>query len=313
MAISALESSQSRPIAEPLSSAPKTDAEALDETPSTGGHAKAFAGEEFSFWDLVDIINPLQHIPVVSTLYRHVTGDEIGFVAKLAGGALMGGALGLAGSFIDVAIEDNSGADIGEHVYAFLTGEEVDTGETALAKKDSPAETGAETLVARSDSDPEPAPQAAPMVAVSEESLPPLAPPLAPAPELAPSNRPAFGLALPESAAPEQLAAVPPPSEALRPLVARTEPRFMPLPQRGVPSAPRVNSNTHSTLLEAQTAASASTSASPSATRQPTLPPASPQGLENAGASGAWFGAAMGSALSKYEQARKLQTPPPGN
>ncbi|MBT5049270.1 MAG: hypothetical protein HOM58_12290 [Rhodospirillaceae bacterium] len=35
-------------------------------------------GKGFSFGDFLDIINPLQHIPVVSTIYRMVTEDEIG-------------------------------------------------------------------------------------------------------------------------------------------------------------------------------------------------------------------------------------------
>ncbi len=42
---------------------------------------KAFSlwdSDGFSFGDIVDIINPLQHIPVVSTIYREMTGDDIG-------------------------------------------------------------------------------------------------------------------------------------------------------------------------------------------------------------------------------------------
>src|SRR3954464_5938704 len=29
---------------------------------------------DMDFWDFVDIVNPLQHIPVVSTIYRELTG-----------------------------------------------------------------------------------------------------------------------------------------------------------------------------------------------------------------------------------------------
>ena len=32
---------------------------------------------EFTFDDLIDVINPLQHLPIVSTIYRAITGDEI--------------------------------------------------------------------------------------------------------------------------------------------------------------------------------------------------------------------------------------------
>src|SRR3569833_1933690 len=39
----------------------------------------------FSFGDLIDMVNPLQHIPVVGTLYRRITGDTINTVPKLSG------------------------------------------------------------------------------------------------------------------------------------------------------------------------------------------------------------------------------------
>ncbi len=54
------------------------------------------------FGDLVDLVNPLQHIPVVGHLYRHFSGDSIQPVIKIAGGALFGGPLGAA---ISVATE----------------------------------------------------------------------------------------------------------------------------------------------------------------------------------------------------------------
>lgn len=50
---------------------------------------------EGSFWDFVDIINPLQHIPIVSTVYRAVTGDSISAPARVIGGFLFGGPVGM--------------------------------------------------------------------------------------------------------------------------------------------------------------------------------------------------------------------------
>ena len=45
-----------------------------------------FWGEDgFSFDDIIDLLNPLQHLPVVSTLYRSITGDEISSGAQIAG------------------------------------------------------------------------------------------------------------------------------------------------------------------------------------------------------------------------------------
>jgi hypothetical protein len=53
------------------------------------------------FGDFVDLINPLQHLPLVSEVYRNVTGDQISDGARHAGHALyglaLGGPLGMAG------------------------------------------------------------------------------------------------------------------------------------------------------------------------------------------------------------------------
>lgn len=75
-----------------------------------------------SFEDLLDFvwgtINPLQHIPVVSTLYREITGDTLPESARVAGGFLFGGPLGLLSGAVDAVIKQASGHDIGEHVAA---------------------------------------------------------------------------------------------------------------------------------------------------------------------------------------------------
>ena len=76
--------------------------------------------DNLTFWDFLDIINPLQHIPGISSLYRAVTGDEIGSVAKIAGSTLFGGPLGAASSLIDVAVDVSTGKDIGEHALNVL-------------------------------------------------------------------------------------------------------------------------------------------------------------------------------------------------
>ncbi len=48
----------------------------------------------FGFSDFLDTVNPLQQLPVVGTIYRAVTGDEISQRAHYAGSALYGMALG---------------------------------------------------------------------------------------------------------------------------------------------------------------------------------------------------------------------------
>ena len=60
---------------------------------------------DFGFKDFLDVINPLQHIPVVSTIYQHLTGDTIAPVAEIVGGGLFGGPIGAAASLASVAVK----------------------------------------------------------------------------------------------------------------------------------------------------------------------------------------------------------------
>lgn len=91
-------------------------------TPDMAGGQAPFSNQSDSpsFWDLLDVINPLQHIPVVSTLYRAVTGDEIGAVPRIVGGTLFGGPLGLIGAVANEIVRADTGQDLGEHALAFL-------------------------------------------------------------------------------------------------------------------------------------------------------------------------------------------------
>jgi len=77
-------------------------------------------GSSFGFTDILGIINPLQHIPIVATIYRAVTGDTIGNVAKVVGDGLYGGLLGVASGAVDVATSEATGKDIGQHVLDTL-------------------------------------------------------------------------------------------------------------------------------------------------------------------------------------------------
>ncbi|WP_346896923.1 hypothetical protein [uncultured Roseibium sp.] len=60
----------------------------------TAKTASAEKGQGFGFKDFLDVINPLQHIPGISELYRAVTGDAISDGARYSGNALYGLALG---------------------------------------------------------------------------------------------------------------------------------------------------------------------------------------------------------------------------
>lgn len=84
----------------------------------------------FTFYDFLDIINPLQHIPLISTIYRELTGDQIGTAPRIIGGALFGGPFGLVNAALTAAVEQASGNGVGGHLLAALQGE-VDPVETA--------------------------------------------------------------------------------------------------------------------------------------------------------------------------------------
>ena len=89
--------------------------------PSAGNAGSIAAPRSgFSFHDFLNIINPLQHIPVVGTIYRELTGDTMKPISNILGGALFGGVIGLAASGVDSIVEEVTGKDVGAHVLATL-------------------------------------------------------------------------------------------------------------------------------------------------------------------------------------------------
>lgn len=82
--------------------------------------AKLFGEDGLTFGDVLDLINPLHHIPIVSTLYRSLTGDTISPASRIAGGGLFGGPIGLVAAVVNTAIAERSGKDVGEHVLALF-------------------------------------------------------------------------------------------------------------------------------------------------------------------------------------------------
>jgi hypothetical protein len=97
----------------------------VDETP---GSRELFFGPdgEFGWDDFLDMINPLQHIPIVAQIYRAVSGDEIHGAASLLGAIPFGplGGLGLIGSVAELAVKDVTGDDIGGNLMAMVFGKD---------------------------------------------------------------------------------------------------------------------------------------------------------------------------------------------
>ena len=68
------------------------------------GEETAAEDSGLGFGDLLDVINPLQHLPVVGTIYRALTGDTMSEAARMAGGALYGGPFGIIGALANVVV-----------------------------------------------------------------------------------------------------------------------------------------------------------------------------------------------------------------
>jgi hypothetical protein len=132
----------------------------VDETP---GARQLFFGADgvFGWDDFLDVINPLQHIPIVAQIYRAVTGDEINGAAELIGSLPLGplGMIGTMATIADLAVKDTTGKDIGGNLEAMVFGNGTDkkgtggtTGDTSDMAEETPdhPELGMQTASAES-------------------------------------------------------------------------------------------------------------------------------------------------------------------
>ena len=85
---------------------------------------KSFGADGFTFLDAIDIINPLQHLPVIGPLYREITGDILDPGSRVAGSTLFFGPFGTAASAVNVALEEFTGNDMGGHFVAMVKDKE---------------------------------------------------------------------------------------------------------------------------------------------------------------------------------------------
>ncbi|MGZ6007981.1 MAG: hypothetical protein ACXWLO_01710 [Rhizomicrobium sp.] len=109
-------------VANPLAAGPAAAAATASKT-----------DEGFTFHDLLDIVNPLQHIPVVTTIYRAITGDQIKTFPKIAGDTLFGGVTGFLSSVADTIFEKITGKSVGDTVLAWVEDEISPASTTATA------------------------------------------------------------------------------------------------------------------------------------------------------------------------------------
>ncbi len=91
-----------------------------------------FGDDGLGFFDFLDIINPLHHLPFIGPMYRELTGDDLAAGPRMMGGALFFGPIGLVGSAIDVVLEELTGNDLGGNIMsAFNDSEETSSGGSA--------------------------------------------------------------------------------------------------------------------------------------------------------------------------------------
>ena len=82
------------------------------ETTPQGGRAVASTHKPFGFHDLLNMVNPLQHIPLVQNAYRALSGDAIEPESQAMGDTLYGGPIGGAMSIVNILVGAVTGADV---------------------------------------------------------------------------------------------------------------------------------------------------------------------------------------------------------
>ncbi len=101
-----------------------------------------FGEDGMTVADFFSVINPLQHLPLVGSLYREITGDTIKPGARMLGGMLFGGPMGLVGGAFNAAVENDIGADPAGALLALARGREIgQPSPAALAAAPRPAAT----------------------------------------------------------------------------------------------------------------------------------------------------------------------------
>ena len=106
----------------PLRQMPSLQTNDLKLPKSTGFNM--FGKDGFTFFDMLDIINPLQHLPGISFLYRKITGDTIDPGSRIIGGTILGGPIGAIANLGDVLLQRETGKDLAESATSLFLAKE---------------------------------------------------------------------------------------------------------------------------------------------------------------------------------------------
>jgi hypothetical protein len=88
--------------------------------PTTDDTSQPAEQHESFFHHLLDVVNPLQHLPIIGTIYRAITGEKLDAVEKIAGDTLYGGLWGAVSSIADVAFEGLTGKSFEDTALALF-------------------------------------------------------------------------------------------------------------------------------------------------------------------------------------------------
>ncbi len=79
-----------------------------------------WGSDGFTFGDLVDMFNPMHHMPVISNYYREQSHDDASEGSRIVGGLLFGGLIGgvagLVTSMANSAVRHETQHDMSEHL-----------------------------------------------------------------------------------------------------------------------------------------------------------------------------------------------------
>ena len=310
-----------RPRIEPAPMPTKENPPAVKDSPERVETAAARPGQadpkpglfetgEFSVADVIDTINPLQHIPIISTIYRELTGDRIGHGARMAGDVLFLGPLGGLTAMANILVQESSGLDIGEHALAMF----------------KPASEGEQIQVASEGGQDKTASNDEQALA---ELLPPGAMPISgrsvdfaalprPAAFAGPNAPPATASGFSASAA--VVDDLPPPPPPATPLAGPgwkgfyttpDEPAAAP-PTDARPKAQRALAPDPMAALVAKRTPGSMAAASARMNRPPNEAPSQTDAMSGAiAAEGGWFSDVMIEALGKYQDAQRLRPAAP--
>ncbi|MBM3522651.1 MAG: hypothetical protein FJX57_06815 [Alphaproteobacteria bacterium] len=87
-----------------------------------GGRSDESSEIPLKFSDLIALINPLQHLPIIGPLYRKLTGDEPHPAVKAVGGLIFGGPSGLMGAVLGHVLEQTTGKSMIDIVADVFSG-----------------------------------------------------------------------------------------------------------------------------------------------------------------------------------------------